>query len=266
MTVQTVVKSNRTPQILAALRLAGKSNVTVGVHRGSGTYPQLANGREPPTVDKVALWLEYGTENMPARPFLYPAIKRNQGAIAQVAAQSLAKIAYSEWSVSRGLSAIGYRVVTYIQNVIKSNVGDPLSGSWEPPKGYLGWRRRHYPDSGQRTLIASGLLLRSVGFRLHLDKHTEAQEQAAQPIHEDHAPANKHEPKKAAQPPAAPFSRPTPHATQGHGQAREQARAAAQAMKAQHRAQRAAANKDPKAHAAAFAAQRHGFKNRFDKP
>lgn len=237
--------------------------MTVGVHRGSGTYP-VRNGREPATVDKVAWWLEYGTENMPARPFMYPAIRRNQAAIARVAAQALAKIAYTDWTVAKGLSAIGYRCVVFIQNVIRSNVGDPLSGEWDPPKGYLGWRRRHYPDAGQRTLIASGLLLRSVQFRLHLEGEALREMEQAEALRQDQAPGGKHRSRVGDQGAKAPFSRPAPRATAGDAAARAQARAHGEAMKAQHRAQRAAANRDPTANAQAFAAQKRGFKGRFD--
>ena len=81
---QTITKSNQTPQILAALKRAGKSYVTVGVHNDAGQYGQ--GGVNAATPAKVALWMEYGTENMPKRPFLYPSIARNKAAIAQIAA------------------------------------------------------------------------------------------------------------------------------------------------------------------------------------
>lgn len=253
--VSTVVKNNRTPEILAAMRLAGSSNVTVGVHRGSGVY-QNADGTPGPPVDKVALWLEYGTSNMPARPFLYPAIKRNQPGIAKVAAKALAQIAYLGTRVETGLAQIGSFVVRQIQNVIKSNVGPALSGSWDDPReGYLGWRHDHYPEAGQRTLYRSGLLLRSVGFRVHLDKWTEAKQATAQPVRQDQAPsAGAHKAKTTAQ-----ATNNLQQTAEQKAQARAQARNRGEAMKAQHRAQKAAANADPTKQAAAFAAQKRAY-------
>ena len=253
--VQTIVKSNRTPQILAAMRLAGKSHVTVGVHEGAGEYKN-ADGTPGPPVSKVALWLEYGTSNMPARPFMYPAIKRNEGGIAKVAAKALVDIAYLGARVETGLARIGSFVVRQIQNVIKSNVGPALSGSWdEPREGYLGWRHTHYPEAGQRTLYRSGLLLRSVAFRVHLDRWTQAKQAQAEPVRDDAAPA------KGVHKAKTPAFRSDGlrHAAEQKAQARAQARMRGEAIKAQHRAQKAAANADPKAHAAAFAAQKRAY-------
>lgn len=230
--VTSISKNNRTPEILKALRLSRGSYVTVGVHKSAGQYPARPDGGEPPSVHKVAWWLEYGTENMPARPFMYPAVARNQNAIAKIAARSLAAVAYQKLPVKVGLATIGTAVVRMIQNVIKSNVGPALTGTWDPPSGYLGWRRLHYPESGQRTLIASGLLLRSVGFALHLKGAAAIQPGEATPIHLDQAT------KKAR---------------------RETAIQEGAAMKSQRRNQRANARANKAATEAAFSAQKRVY-------
>lgn len=251
------VKSNRTPEILAALRRAGNSYVTVGVHDDTGVYA----GRPDVTPSKVALWMEWGTENMDKRPFLAPTMSRNKATIAKLAAKGLAQCAYLKVTVAQGLGLLGAGVVTMIQNTIKSNVAPALSGQWDPPKGYLGWRRKHYPESGQRTLIASGLLLRSVRYVLHLNKYAKVEAKAAAntPVKADAAPAKAGKtkgPAKAGRDEHGRFLKKSP---EQKAAARAASRADAQARKAQHQVQRTIAKQHPDETAAKFNAQTRAY-------
>lgn len=149
--------------------------MTVGVHDDAGRYIKHDGSfAEGAKIANVAYWLEYGTQYMPARPFFYPALRNNERRIQKLIAEALVKIGFQDVPVGDALRHVGARIVGYIQNVIKSNVQPELSGTWSSPDdpsrgtGYLGWRRAHYPRSGSNTLIASGLLLRSIRYQITL--------------------------------------------------------------------------------------------------
>lgn len=153
-----------------AIERAHGSNVSVGVLPDAGNYPSVGSGPAP-TVAQVALWNEYGTINMPARPFFRPAFTNNKGAIDETCAQCLKLMIFEGWSVERALSKLGMTVQLFIQNEIKNNPGPELSGTWDggpdnKGTGYLGQKRRL--GQGQARLIATGLLLRSVQFQVNL--------------------------------------------------------------------------------------------------
>lgn len=165
---KVTIKGNfeATKKIQEALKKAKGSYVTAGVHTDAGTYIKRPSQPNPPLVTSVAWWLEYGTKFMPARPFLGPAFDENIEVLKKKMALGLMGVAFYGWSVEKGLSPLGYTMVVLIQNKLRSNVGPALSGTWEPPAGYLGRKRKL--GQGQRTLIATGLLLRSVNYKMHL--------------------------------------------------------------------------------------------------
>ena len=142
-----------------ALDNAKGSYVSVGINEGSKTYE---NGV---TVAQVALWMEFGTEvegevRCPQRSFLRSTFREQQGTINGYRLEALRAIMLKGWSVEKALTMIGFRTVVLIQNKIKSNVGPALSPAYAAIKRLKG--------QPAQTLIATGALLDSIDFRVHL--------------------------------------------------------------------------------------------------
>lgn len=125
--------------------------VTVGAHEDSGVYP----GPNAPTVVEVALWNEFGTTTIPERSFIRSAVDDGQKQINEWRVEMLNKVIHENWTVKKALETIGFRVQVLIQNKIKSSVPPPNADSTLKQK------------IGTTTLIDSGLLLRSIGFKVH---------------------------------------------------------------------------------------------------
>lgn len=138
--------------------------LTVGIHEDAGTYADnTPEGKTPVPVAKVGFWNEFGTARSPARPFMYPAVAGNQDRIAKMQADAMAAVISGKETAVKALSRIGFAVQSFITNQIKSNTPPDLS-----PR-YAAWRKKTFPGSGARTLIRSGLLLRSIRFRVFVD-------------------------------------------------------------------------------------------------
>lgn len=130
-----------------------KAHVTVGFHDDAGEY----DGGEPSVVE-VALWNEFGTKNVPARSFIRSTIEESIDKINHWREEALVSIIENGVPVEKALEAIGMRIQVLIQNKIKSNVPPPNAESTREAK-----RREGVPD---RTLINTGLMLRSVTYRV----------------------------------------------------------------------------------------------------
>lgn len=136
------------------LRSFQSSYVTIGVHDGAGTYP----GGDAPEVVEVALWMEFGTRDVPERSYLRSVVNESGDQIRGFMEEAAAKVVLENWGVERAWSLVGERVKILVQNKIKSNVPPPLAESTK--KGKLS--RGVAPV----TLIDSGLLLRSISYRV----------------------------------------------------------------------------------------------------
>lgn len=147
-------------KILDAAERAHGSYVTIG-WEGDKAYP---NGG--PRVAQVAIWNEFGTytadhkPHTPARPFMRPVMKERAAEIQKLCQESLVAVALHGWTIAKGLQRIGFTVREMFANRIKSNTPPPLAERTEEA------RKRH--GRGTNTLIDTGLMLESLGFKLHL--------------------------------------------------------------------------------------------------
>ena len=148
----TTTKNDKTPDIFKKIEQIKSGYVTIGVHAGAGNYP---NGME---VVKVALMNEFGTETSPERSFFRSAIDENIDKINKWREEMLDNIFEKDWPVEKALKAIGLRIQILVQNKIKSNVGPENAESTKEAKIRKG--------IAVRTLIESGLMLRSVTFKV----------------------------------------------------------------------------------------------------
>lgn len=196
-------------KIKQALDRISGSDLTVGVHKDAGSYPATTKGgKEGATIALVANCLEYGTDTMPARSFMRPAVDENRGAIQRMMDRAIVNVGWNGWTVERALSRIGSQLLRFVQNKVKSNVPPPLSEAYLARKLKLGMP--------ERTLIATGLLLRSLAYRVNLSSGAQAESEAARSA-------------------SAPSSSP---ARTGDPDSRAAGRAQAKAMKAAARAAR----------------------------
>jgi len=139
------------------LKQLDKAYVTIGVHDDAGKYTE---GNPPPDVVEVALWMEYGTKNIPERSFIRSTVDEHRSQINQWREQALRQIMFDGKSVKDALESIGFKVQALIQNKIKSNVPPPLADSTAA--------RKRKSGVAPVTLINTGLLLRSITYKVHV--------------------------------------------------------------------------------------------------
>lgn len=147
-------------RLRSALGKIDRGYVTVGVHDGAGRY---ANGAR---VEQVAAWMEFGTMHIPERSFIRSAINDDLPRINKWRTELLGKLVAGKATVEQAMDALGSRVQVLIQNRVRANVSPENSPEVQNLKRRLGLP--------VRTLMFTGLLLRSVAYRFHPPKGDEA--------------------------------------------------------------------------------------------
>ena len=153
-------KPTQIAELLARLGKKAYSYVSVGVHEGAGSYSE---GNPPPTVVEVALWNEYGTRTIPERSFIRSTVDENMGILNRWREEMIDNILNKGWTVEKSLEAIGFRLQQLIQNKIKSNV--------PPPNAESTVAQKQRDGVAPVTLIHTGLLLRSITYKVHIGEH-----------------------------------------------------------------------------------------------
>ena len=111
-------------------------------------------------VDGVAIYMysnfqEYGTSNIPSRPFFRTALNNNRKYIKEQLKELLGKVATGKMTGENALKSIGLEVQGLIQDSIKN-------GNWEPNSART-IRKKKF--KGQ-PLIETGSMLRAVSFEI----------------------------------------------------------------------------------------------------
>jgi hypothetical protein len=147
------------------IALMDNSYVTIGVHEGAGDYDTGVS------VVQVALWNEFGTETVPERSFLRSTVDENQSLFQKYRDDAIANIVAGKSTVAKELDAIGFNIAELIRNKIKSNI-EPAYGTGKAGKSAdaIAKAQQAKQNKGQEpvTLIASGLMLRSITWEVHL--------------------------------------------------------------------------------------------------
>lgn len=138
-------------RLLAEVHHLKTAYVTIGIHKDAGKYEDGTD------VVEVALWNEFGTRNIPERSFFRSTMDENVSKINAWREAAVDKILRGG-SVEEALRDIGFKIMVLIQNKIKSNVPPPLAPSTV--------RAKEEKGRPPVTLIDSGLMLRSVSFRV----------------------------------------------------------------------------------------------------
>ncbi len=142
-------------KFLATISKASTAYVTIGLHEDAGQYTE---GKSPPSVVEVGLWNEFGTKSSPERSWLRSAIDQHEEQIAKWRDEAVENILHKDWDLEKALEMMGFRIQALIQNQIISNVPPPNAPSTVEAKAAHG--------VGPSTLIDSGLMYRSVTFRV----------------------------------------------------------------------------------------------------
>ena len=146
-------------------------------------HPEVSTGQ-------VALWNEYGTYHAPvqnpdakpgepefknrimtpARPFMRPALDENHARIEALRDQQIQNVAFRGWTVEKGLTQMGMQVVEMIRNKIKSNV--------PPENAESTLARKKKEGVAPKTLINTGRMLGTLGFKVNLSPEVLAEKEA----------------------------------------------------------------------------------------
>lgn len=158
--VKTTVKNGEmVEKFLKNIKGAKKSYVTIGVHSDAGHYSE---GKSPPEVYEVALWMEFGTKTVPERSFLRSTIDENGNLLRRWRDEMVLNILTKGWTLEKALTAMGFRIQILVQNKIKNRIAPELSQA--------SLRRRKRDGLGTVPLVRTRLLLRSIGFKVHLEE------------------------------------------------------------------------------------------------
>lgn len=136
------------------LKGAKQAFVSVGIFEDSGNYSVAGS----PSVVEVALWNEFGTGKTPERSFLRSTLDAQRALINTWRGEAIQKMLTQDWSVKQALEMLGFRVSELVKNTIKSNV--------PPPNAEYTVEKKRQAGVAPRTLIDTGLLLRSVSYRI----------------------------------------------------------------------------------------------------
>lgn len=151
---KTIVKNQRTvDDFVKSMKEASGSYVAIGLHSDAGQYP------DGTSVVQVGLWNEFGTENIPERAWMRSTIDENMEQLNQMRDKLLGEVTEGKTTVKHALEQLGFRIQTLLQNKIKSNMPPPNAPSTVEHKRHEG--------VAPRTLIETGLLLRSVTYKVY---------------------------------------------------------------------------------------------------
>jgi hypothetical protein len=135
------------------LRRMKGSHVKVGVLRGTGEHPSADGGQ---TVAAIAAWNEFGTDTIPARPFLRTTLREN-GYYRQALLDALKAGLVHQANMGRALQLVGIRAAADIRNTIDTN-------DFAPNAPATIRRKSTDADKGNKDkpLIDTGLLRQSI--------------------------------------------------------------------------------------------------------
>ena len=101
---------------------SGASNVLIGFPEGSGSYD---TGE---AVSQVAAFQEFGTETIPARPFLVPGVESGNAEYLAIAEEGLTAVVDGEMSSNQVMAQIGVMAEAKVKEFI-INLSSPPNAS-----------------------------------------------------------------------------------------------------------------------------------------
>ena len=149
----TVKNGEAFKKFVAEMKKAKDCYVAIGLHEDAGEY------KDGTSVVNVGLWNEFGTDNIPERAWMRTTIDENQGALEEFRKGLIEKVQAGNLTVRQALEKIGMRIQVLLQNKIGSNM--------EPENAPSTLKAKARAGQGSRTLIATGLMQRSVTYKVY---------------------------------------------------------------------------------------------------
>ena len=131
-------------------KLEKKPYVKIGYPAKKSTTNAEKDGNEFVTVLDVALWHEFGTNNMPERSFIRASFDQNAKKYGELNKKLLVKIYSGKMTVEKALDILGFTIENDIKTFIKSGDINPDS--------------QRAINEGGTTLWDTGQLINSITF------------------------------------------------------------------------------------------------------
>lgn len=158
----SVKSSNNLPALIDRLKreVAG-SHVKVGV-LGTGEARKPDEGEQPDATNvEVAIFNEFGTSEIPERPFLRSTFAANEVAYRELIGKLLSAIVTRGFDVRAGLDRIGFKVSADVKKTITQGDEVPPPNAPSTLKRKLEKTRKGAKGS-PRTLVDTGQLANSI--------------------------------------------------------------------------------------------------------
>jgi hypothetical protein len=131
--------------------------VAVGLNEDAGEY------EDGESVINVGLWNEFGTKDIPSRPWLRSVVYGKEEQINRIRANVVKQIASGKIDMKKGLEILGARIVLLIQNQILGR--GPFEANADST---ISSKKRKNVSPPNRPLYDSGLLARSVTAKVYM--------------------------------------------------------------------------------------------------
>ena len=163
---RTIIKDRGYKKIINELEKTDNAFVTVGIHEGAGKYKKSKGQKgEMPLISQVAFWNEYGTSRAPSRPFIRSTIDSKGRAIRAFTKSLWGDVVRLRKSTKVALGALGTRVGVELQGRILNSI------SWAAANAASTTMLKSFGRGWTtRPLIASGTLLRAIGWQSSINK------------------------------------------------------------------------------------------------
>lgn len=148
----TFAETSDMPMLLAELTVLRHVDVTVGFHADQKAVREEAG----PTNAEVAAAHEFGTADIPRRPFLAPAMEENAGVLQDLQATTVAAVLAGKMTGERAAGIVGEAAAALIKAKITSNIKPELDQATIDAKG------------SSKTLVDTAQMLGAVSFQVHL--------------------------------------------------------------------------------------------------
>lgn len=139
-------------KIVAEMSRAAKIITAVGIFENAGENDGVH-------IAEYATYNEYGTKNIPSRPFMALSVDENKAAINADFAKQCAKLASGQATAHQALSVIGIKHADRIKNTITSkNIAPALADS----------TIRRKKQNSTKTLVDTGAMVNAVTYEVRI--------------------------------------------------------------------------------------------------
>lgn len=128
------------------------SYVSIGIQEDAGDYDSGTS------VVAVGFWNEFGTEDIPSRPFIRSTLEAHKNELEELRQSLLKKVLNGDLTIEKGLETIGFRVREWIKATILQNDFQANAPSTAEAK-----RRK---GVAPKPLLDTRLLLRSIEYKV----------------------------------------------------------------------------------------------------